>query len=174
MHQVTDQAISELVMTLGDTLADRGLKVATAESCTGGWITKVLTDRPGSSIYTDTGLVTYSNQAKQSLLGVSAMSLERYGAVSEPVAREMVLGALAASQANLALAVTGVAGPGGGSDEKPVGTVWFAWGRRGDRPVAARERFTGDREAVRRQAVMFALQGLQHLVLEPGWRPVGS
>lgn len=164
MHQVTDDALTERVTALGDLLADRGLKVATAESCTGGWVAKVLTDRPGSSLYTEMGLVTYSNQAKRSLLGVSDLSLERYGAVSEPVAREMVLGALAISQANVALAVTGVAGPGGGSDEKPVGTVWFAWGRRGDQPIAACERFDGDRDAIRRQAVLFALKGLQELV----------
>lgn len=172
MNQVTDQAISELVTEVGDKLADHGLKVATAESCTGGWVTKVLTDRPGSSVYTDAGLVTYSNQAKQSLLGVSTIALERYGAVSEPVAREMVLGVLARTQANLALAVTGVAGPGGGSEEKPVGTVWFAWGRRGDQPVAACRCFAGDREAIRRQAVVFALQGLQRLVVDPAWKPV--
>lgn len=174
MQQASDLAISELVTVVGDALAERGLKVATAESCTGGWITKVLTDRPGSSVYTDMGLVTYSNHAKQSLLGVSAHSLEHYGAVSEPVAREMVLGALAASQASVALAVTGVAGPGGGSDDKPVGTVWFAWGRRGDQPVATGERFTGDREAIRRQAVLFALQGLQKLVEAKGWNPTES
>ena len=164
MQEVTDQIIAGLVNDLGELLADRGLKVATAESCTGGWVAKVLTDRPGSSMYTDMGLVTYSNDAKRALLGVTEHSLEHYGAVSEPVAREMVLGALAASSANVALAVTGVAGPGGGSEDKPVGTVWFAWGRRGDQPVAACERFAGDRDAIRRQAVYFALQGLKDLV----------
>lgn len=171
MQKVTDEAISELVTVVGDMLADHGLKVATAESCTGGWIAKVLTDRPGSSVYMDSGLVTYTNQSKQTLLGVSAMSLERYGAVSEPVAREMVLGALASSAGNVALSVTGVAGPGGGSDEKPVGMVWFAWGRRGDQPVATCQRFTGDREMIRRQAVVFALEGLHRLVMEPAWKP---
>lgn len=164
MGEPTDQALAEVLGELGDSLAERGLKVTTAESCTGGWVAKVLTDRPGSSVYMDCGIVTYSNAAKVGLLGVSENVLDRFGAVSEPVAREMALGALAVSQADLSVAITGVAGPGGGTEEKPVGTVWFAWGRRGDQPEAASAHFEGDRDSIRRQAVLFALKGLQELL----------
>ncbi|MAL96966.1 CinA family protein [Hydrocarboniclastica marina] len=164
MVEPTDLALAEVLGELGDSLAERGLKVATAESCTGGWVAKVLTDRPGSSVYMDCGIVTYSNAAKVGLLGVSENVLDRFGAVSEPVAREMALGALAVSQADLSVAITGVAGPGGGTEEKPVGTVWFAWGRRGDQPEAASAHFEGDRDSIRRQAVLFALKGLQGLL----------
>ena len=136
------------------------LKLAAAESCTGGWIAKVLTDIAGSSEWFDRGFVTYSNQAKQEMLGVKSETLAAHGAVSEAVVREMVTGALVNSRADLALSVSGVAGPGGGTPEKPVGTVWFAWQRREGDVVAACHRFAGDREAVRRQAVAVALRGV--------------
>lgn len=145
-------------------LLARQLKLAAAESCTGGWIAKVLTDIAGSSDWFDRGFVTYSNRAKQEMLGVRPETLSAHGAVSEPVVREMVSGALAHSQADLALSVSGIAGPGGGSPEKPVGTVWFAWQRRGGEAVATRHLFPGDREAVRRQAVLVALRGVQTLL----------
>jgi nicotinamide-nucleotide amidase len=148
-----------LAARLGERLLARGLRLATAESCTGGWIAKVVTDIAGSSGWFEGGLVTYSNEAKQELLGVTAATLTTQGAVSEATVREMVAGALARSRADLALAVSGIAGPGGGSPEKPVGTVWFAWGVRNGPVVARREQLAGDRTEVRRQSVLIALQG---------------
>lgn len=157
----------ELVLqsrSLAERLQAEGLVMATAESCTGGWIAKLMTDIAGSSVWFDCAFVTYSNPAKQRMIGVRGETLERYGAVSEAVVREMANGVLAHSQADLALSVSGIAGPGGGSVEKPVGTVWFAWQRRNGEPVTACHRFDGDRDAVRRQAVVTALQGLRALL----------
>lgn len=152
----------------GDQLATKlvqlGYTVVTAESCTGGWVAKVLTDKPGSSAYVVGGLVTYSNGAKQALLGVTGASLGNHGAVSEQVVREMVAGALAATGADVAVAISGVAGPGGGSEEKPVGTVWFAWGASMENTEAVVQCFDGDRDQVRRQAVLFALQGVSRFL----------
>ena len=158
---LTDAELKEAGDRLGNALIDRGQTIATAESCTGGWVAKVLTDRAGSSAYTLAGLVTYSNQAKKELLGVTESSLENHGAVSEPVVREMVAGALATTGADVAVAISGVAGPDGGTEEKPVGTVWFAWGCSPVDTEAVVERFSGDRDDVRRQAVLFALQGVE-------------
>ena len=158
---LTDEALAEAGMQLSDVLMQRGLTIATAESCTGGWVAKVLTDRAGSSSYVLAGLVTYSNDAKRGLLGVTEPSLGKHGAVSEPVVREMVAGALAATGADVAVAISGVAGPGGGSDDKPVGTVWFAWGRSPADTEAVVEQFQGDRDQVRRQAVLYVLQGVR-------------
>ena len=145
---------------LGDLLQARGWVMATAESCTGGWVAKVLTDRPGSSAYVTAGLVTYSNAAKQAVLGVDAGTLAQHGAVSEPVVRQMVAGAVALTGADVAVAISGIAGPGGGSEDKPVGTVWFAWGAGPEQTEVALRHFAGDREQVRRQSVLFALQSL--------------
>jgi len=131
--------------------------LATAESCTGGWVAKVCTDLAGSSAWFDRGFVTYSNQAKQDMLGVSAATLAASGAVSEQAVVEMVSGTLASSRAHWALAVSGIAGPGGGSADKPVGTVWFAWGGPDGWRLAQQFCFEGDRDAVRRQAVLKAL-----------------
>jgi len=160
-----DGALDSALSAAGDQLAEVLLKhkvsMATAESCTGGWVAKILTDRAGSSAYLLAGIVTYSNDAKKELLGVTETSLEAHGAVSEPVVREMVAGALATTKANVAVAISGVAGPGGGSDDKPVGTVWFAWGRSRADTVAVAEHFSGNRDSVRRQAVLFALQGVK-------------
>lgn len=158
--RASDQELKGAGNRLGDRLLETGRTVATAESCTGGWVAKVLTDRAGSSAYVLGGLVTYSNDAKQALLGVTGKSLDEHGAVSEPVVREMVAGALAATGASVAVAISGVAGPGGGSAEKPVGTVWFAWGSSPASTVAVVRHFEGDRDQVRRQAVLFALQGV--------------
>ncbi|WP_260294772.1 nicotinamide-nucleotide amidase [Sedimenticola hydrogenitrophicus] len=155
MNNELEQPARELAARL----LDRKLKLAAAESCTGGWIAKVLTDIAGSSDWFERGFVTYSNPAKQEMLGVRAETLAAHGAVSEPVVREMAAGALAHSRAELALSVSGIAGPGGSTPEKPVGTVWFAWQRRGEAAVAVCHHFSGDREAVRRQAVVVALQG---------------
>lgn len=161
---VTDDQLECAATRLGDHLIRQGRTIATAESCTGGWVAKVLTDRAGSSAYVEAGLVTYSNDAKRGLLGVTGKSLDEYGAVSEPVVREMVAGALVATGASVAVAISGVAGPGGGSEDKPVGTVWFAWGSSPDDTVARLECFPGDRDAVRRQAVLYALQGVTAFV----------
>jgi len=134
-------------------------KLVTAESCTGGWVAQALTSIAGSSAWFERGFVTYSNASKQDLLGVRKKTLKAHGAVSEETAREMALGALARSKGTLAVAVTGVAGPGGGSRDKPVGMVCFAWARRGLVESETR-RFSGDRERVRRQSVIHALEGV--------------
>jgi len=159
-----DHALDALAGRLGERLRAAGRMAATAESCTGGWIAKILTDVPGSSAWFDRGFVTYTNQAKQDLLGVRADTLAAHGAVSEATVREMVAGALAHSRAGVAVAVSGVAGPTGGTAEKPVGTVWLAWGTREGGLRTERCRFDGDREAVRRQAVARAIQGLDQLL----------
>ena len=161
------EELETLAQTLGQQLQAAGLMLATAESCTGGWIAKVVTDIPGSSGWLDRGFVTYSNAAKREMLGVAVATLERHGAVSEAVVREMALGALARSRARVAVAVSGIAGPGGGSAEKPVGTVCFAWVLSGREPVTLSERFDGDRGAVRRQTVQRALEELIR-ILEDG------
>lgn len=137
-----------------------GFTVATAESCTGGYISKVLTDLPGSSQWFGAGFVTYSNTAKTALLGVPASVLETHGAVSEAVVCAMAEGAWARAAAHRAVAVSGIAGPAGGSTAKPVGTVWLAWAGP-DRPTRSRlHHFSGDRDAIRREAVLAALEGL--------------
>lgn len=160
-ERASDGALGEAGDQLAELLLKRKQTMATAESCTGGWVAKILTDRPGSSSYLLAGIVSYSNDAKKKLLGVTDASLQAHGAVSEPVVREMVAGALATTDADVAVAISGVAGPGGGSDDKPVGTVWFAWGSSPADTEAVVEYFSGDRDAVRRQAVLFAIQGVQ-------------
>jgi nicotinamide-nucleotide amidase len=157
---MTDAQIAALATELGARLSACSALCATAESCTGGLVAAAITDIAGSSGWFDRGFVTYSNEAKQELLGVPAASLARHGAVSEATARAMAEGALASSRARIAVAVTGVAGPGGGSADKPVGTVCFAWAVRGAPVEAVTHRFGGDRRAVRRAAVVEALNGL--------------
>lgn len=146
--------------SLGHCLRDRGEWLTTAESCTGGWVAQSITAIPGSSAWFDRGFVTYSNGAKQDMLGVPESTLNRHGAVSEATARAMAQGAIAHSRADWALAITGVAGPTGGSAEKPVGTVCFAWAQRDAGCEAQTCRFAGDRASVREQAVHHALRGL--------------
>ena len=148
-----------LVAQLARELKARGLMMATAESCTGGLIAGACTEVSGSSEWFERGFVTYSNAAKHELLGVPAALIEQHGAVSEPVARAMAAGAVAHSPAQLAVAVTGVAGPTGGSPEKPVGTVWFGWATPTG-VVTEHQRFDGDRDAVRAATVRHGLQGL--------------
>ena len=152
-----------LAQTLGKRLKAAGAKLVTAESCTGGWAAQVVTSVAGSSAWFESGFVTYSNDAKRELLGVREETLEKHGAVSEETAREMAQGALSRGRATVALAVTGVTGPGGGSPTKPVGMVCFAWASA--RSVRSEtQQFSGDRESVRRQSVIRALEGvLQHL-----------
>ncbi len=161
---MTDDDLTDLAAQLGRALQAREWKLATAESCTGGWIAKLLTDIAGSSAWFERGFVTYSDAAKQELLDVRATTLKDFGAVSEQTAREMASGALAHSPAEVALAITGIAGPGGGTPDKPVGLVWFAWARRSGALRVAQQQFGGDREAVRRQAVAVALQGALHVL----------
>jgi len=160
-------SIATLAEALVGDLMQAGLSVATAESCTGGWVGKALTDVAGSSGVFEYGIVSYSNDAKTDLLGVSPESLAAHGAVSEAVVREMATGALVRSGADLAVAVSGIAGPGGGTEEKPVGTVWFAWASRGTpEPEVSTARYLlkGDREAIRSQSVVLVLQELREIV----------
>ena len=151
------QALSERI---GRTLLAREQTLAAAESCTGGWVAETVTATAGSSQWFERGFVTYTNVAKSEMLGVSMHSLVTHGAVSEEVVGEMVVGALTHSHATVALAISGVAGPGGGSSGKPVGTVCFAWCSAGEVPQTETKHFSGDREAVRRQSVIHALEGL--------------
>ena len=148
------------IAALARALLARRESLATAESCTGGWVAKVCTDLAGSSGWFERGLVTYSNAAKQELLGVSAQTLNQYGAVSEQTVQEMVLGILSHSHAQWGLAISGIAGPGGGSASKPIGTVWIAWAGPGDWLVKRSYWFDGDRDEVRWQAVETALRVL--------------
>lgn len=157
---MADAQLYDLAEKTGRALEARGLMLATAESCTGGWIAEAITMIPGSSAWLDRGFVTYTNEAKQEMLGVRAETLERNGAVSEPVVIEMVQGALESSRAQVAVAVSGVAGPSGGTPQKPVGTVCFAWAIEGEAPRAETRHLDGDREAVRRQSVVHALEVL--------------
>lgn len=157
---LADEELSALAADVGKVLQGAQLTLATAESCTGGWVARVLTSVPGSSNWFERGFVTYSNAAKSEMLGVPVGILTRYGAVSEAAVREMAEGALARSSAQVAVAITGIAGPTGGTADKPVGTVWFAWARAGRDTRAQRYRLDGDREAVRRQSVAIALRGL--------------
>lgn len=159
-----DAELYELSGRVGDALKARRLMMAAAESCTGGWIGQAITMVPGSSRWFDRGFVTYTNEAKQDMLGVSTETLNEFGAVSEQTVREMVAGALARSRAQVALAVSGIAGPDGGSRLKPVGTVLLAWGEKGGGIKAQAVHFQGDRDAVRRQTVIAALEGLLALL----------
>jgi nicotinamide-nucleotide amidase len=154
---MADAQIYDLAERVGRALEARKLMLATAESCTGGWIAEAITMVPGSSAWFERGFVTYTYIAKREMLGVRPETLEQHGAVSEPVVREMAVGALHASHAQVAVSVSGVAGPSGGSPEKPVGMVCFGWATT-EAPVRVETRhFPGDREAVRRQSVLHAL-----------------
>lgn len=161
------ESILKLSEALVSELATAGKTVSTAESCTGGWVSKAITDVSGSSEVFAYGLVSYSNGAKEALLGVQPKTLHQNGAVSEDVVREMAEGALRLSGADIAVAVSGVAGPTGGTRDKPVGTVWFAWAVRDGADASIDsgcEHFTGDRELVRESTVAYALQGLRERI----------
>ena len=162
----TDAELLVLAGEVATEVEQRKLMLVTAESCSGGWIAKTLTDLPGSSAWFDAGVVTYSYEAKEALLGVNPRTLELAGAVSEETVLEMVSGALARFGAGVAVAVTGIAGPSGGTPGKPVGTVWIGWKRRGGYGHARLFHFPGDREAVRRQTVAAALAGLRKILTE--------
>lgn len=160
----TDAALEQRARAVAQLLLARSQTIVTAESCTGGWIAKVLTDVAGSSAWFECGVVAYSYEAKEALLGVHPQTLERTGAVSQETAIEMVSGALARYGASVAVAVTGVAGPSGGTPDKPVGTVWIGWKRRGGYAHAELFHFDGDREAVRRRTVAAALDGVRKIL----------
>ncbi|AXF75300.1 nicotinamide-nucleotide amidase [Erwinia tracheiphila] len=154
---MTDDDLNKLSSEIGQRLQSLKATMTTAESCTGGWIAKVITDIPGSSCWFERGFVTYSNQSKQEMVGVTPDSLTQYGAVSEQVVREMAEGARAAAGADFSISVSGIAGPDGGSEEKPVGTVWFGFAAANQETLTQRQVFSGDREAVRRQATAWGL-----------------
>lgn len=156
--------MDNLAIQAGAALKGRGLMLTTAESCTGGALAQQITDVAGCSAWFDRGFITYSNASKQQMLDVQPLTLEQHGAVSEAVVREMVEGALRYSAAQVAVAISGIAGPGGGTHEKPVGTVWFAWGLKHSHTDAHQALFSGGRSAVRTQAVHTALQGIVDLL----------
>jgi nicotinamide-nucleotide amidase len=156
--------VINLATQVGAALKAQGMMLATAESCTGGGVACAMTEIDGSSAWFDRGFVTYSNQAKVEMLGVAPDTLAHFGAVSETTVREMVAGALRNSGAQLALAVSGIAGPGGGTAEKPVGTVWFAWGLEDGASATRLHHLLGSRAEIREQAVRIALQGVLELL----------
>jgi nicotinamide-nucleotide amidase len=155
-----DPVLYDLAERAGRALQARGWMLATAESCTGGWVAEAMTMIPGSSAWFDRAFVTYTYASKREMLGVTQATLDAHGAVSQAVVEQMVAGALERSDARVALAVSGTAGPSGGTAEKPVGTVWFAWGVKGAAPRSETRRFGGDRENVRRESVIHALETL--------------
>lgn len=160
MDRPDDERLQRAAEAVAEALGGRDWMLAAAESCTGGWVAKVCTDLPGSSGWFERGFVTYTNEAKREMLGVQAETLESHGAVSEATVAEMACGAQKYSRARVSLAISGIAGPGGATADKPVGTVCFAWVVDGTPPQAETCRFDGDREAVRRQAVLHALDGV--------------
>ena len=160
---MVDKELEQLAMDVGRALKSTGLNLVTAESCTGGWVGEAVTAIAGSSDWFDRGFITYSNAAKREVLGVAAATLNQHGAVSEETAREMALGALKHSRAQVSVAITGVAGPGGGSADTPVGTVCFAWAKNDAALCSERHLLEGDRTEVRRQSVVIALRGILSL-----------
>jgi nicotinamide-nucleotide amidase len=164
MARVSDDELLQLAHILGQKLHAKGWMLATAESCTGGWVAQVVTAIPGSSAWFDRGFITYSNLAKQEMLGVNPATLEEFGAVSEETVREMATGALAKSAAQISVAISGIAGPGGGTKKKPIGTVCIGWDTVGSVAHSTTCQLSGDREEVRSRAVAAALRGLIELL----------
>jgi nicotinamide-nucleotide amidase len=158
---IMDNELFELAQQLGRLLKSKEKRIATAESCTGGWISQMITEVPGSSEWFDRGFVTYSNAAKVQMLGVNPETLDKSGAVSAQTVTEMVNGALAHSDADCAIAVTGIAGPSGGSAEKPVGIVFIAWAYKNHDIKIVQTKLTGSRHQIRRQTVKIALEGVE-------------
>jgi nicotinamide-nucleotide amidase len=161
----SEQELRDLAGQLGECMTSKGMKLASAESCTGGWLAKIITDIPGSSAWFVGSVVSYSNEAKQSLLGVSADTLAEFGAVSGDTVLEMSDGLFAQTDADVAVSISGIAGPDGGSDDKPVGLVWLSWGKRDKSVFANAFNFDGDREEVRRQSIKQALENLLELLV---------
>jgi len=156
-----DNELFEIAQQLGQLLKLKEKKIATAESCTGGWIAQIITEVSGSSAWFDRGFVTYSNSAKVQMLGVNPETLNKFGAVSAQTATEMVKGALAHSEADCAIAVTGIAGPDGGTADKPVGTVFIAWAYKNREVKVVQQQLTGNRHQIRRQTVKIAIEGVE-------------
>ncbi|MGQ0750885.1 MAG: CinA family protein [Betaproteobacteria bacterium] len=163
---MTEDMLCQLAERVGEALKTQGLMLATAESCTGGGVGEAITRVAGSSDWFERGFITYTYISKREMLGVNSDTLGTHGAVSEPTVREMVTGALERSHAQVALAVSGTAGPGGGTPDKPVGTVCFAWGVKDGAPISETRHFAGDRQAVRNQSVIHALNGVLRLLEE--------
>ena len=161
----SEQELRDLAEQLGQCMQAKGLKLASAESCTGGWLAKIITDIPGSSAWFTGAVVSYSNEAKQSLLGVDAATLDEFGAVSGETVLEMSDGLFEHTDADVAISVSGIAGPDGGSDEKPVGLVWLSWGKRNKSVFANPFNFEGNREEVRKQSIKQALNNLLDLLV---------
>jgi nicotinamide-nucleotide amidase len=157
---VSERELTDLAEQLGQCLIARGLKLASAESCTGGWLAKIITDIPGSSAWFTGAVVSYSNELKQRLLGVEASTLNEFGAVSGDTVMEMSDGLFSHTDADVVVSISGIAGPEGGSEDKPVGLVWLSWGKRDKTIFAMPFNFDGDREAVRKQSVKQALNSL--------------
>ena len=164
MARVAEDELQQLATQLGDKLLVRGWMVATAESCTGGWVGQLLTSLAGSSAWYERGFITYSNAAKTEMLGVRADTLENHGAVSEETACAMATGALTHSHTQASLAITGIAGPGGGTPQKPVGMVCYGWAFTDGTVISSNCRLSGDREEIRSRAVAAALRGLIDLI----------
>lgn len=161
----SEQELRDLAEQLGECLTARGLKLASAESCTGGWLAKIITDIPGSSAWFTGSVVSYSNAAKQSLLGVNTDTLAEFGAVSGETVLEMSDGLFSRTDADVAVSISGIAGPDGGSDDKPVGLVWLSWGKRDKSVFANPFNFDGNREEVRKQSIKQALNKLLDLLV---------
>lgn len=156
---MSEQALTLIAQQTMAALIEKGVRMATVESCTGGGIAKLMTDLAGSSAVFECGFVTYSNESKQQMVGVSSQAIEKFGAVSEQVASEMASGALRKANAGITVSVTGIAGPDGGTDYKPVGTVCFGWAYDGS-TITEIKQFSGDRQAIRNQTIIYALQGV--------------
>jgi len=161
----TEQELNDLAEQLGTCLRSNNMILATAESCTGGWLAKIITDIPGSSAWFTGSIVSYSNDAKQRLLGVSERTLNEFGAVSSETVLAMTNGLFANTSANVVVSVSGIAGPDGGTEDKPVGLVWLSWGKREKSIYAHSFHFEGNRDQVRKQAIKQALNGLLDLLV---------
>jgi nicotinamide-nucleotide amidase len=161
----SEQELRDLAGQLGECMKALGLTLASAESCTGGWLAKIITDIPGSSAWFTGSVVSYSNEAKHSLLGVNEATLKEFGAVCGETVLEMTDGLFAHTEADVAVSVSGIAGPDGGSEDKPVGLVWLSWGKRDKSIYAEPYHFDGDREAVRKESIKQALNCLLDLLV---------
>jgi len=161
----SEQELRDLAEQLGTCLTVKGFKLASAESCTGGWLAKIVTDIPGSSEWFIGSVVSYSNEAKHDLLGVNEITLNEFGAVSGETVLEMSDGVFSHTDADVVVSISGIAGPGGGSDDKPVGLVWLSWGKRDKSVFATPFNFDGDREDIRKQSIKQALNNLLDLLV---------
>lgn len=166
INAMNDTTLQHLAQKVGLKLMQQGLMLVSVESCTGGWLGHVVTSIAGSSAWYERGFITYTTISKQEMLGVSSKAIKQHGEVSEEIAREMAHGGVSRSHAQVSVSITGIAGPGGGTVKKPVGMVCFAWVMKDSHVLSETRHFTGDREAVRRQSVSVALQGIITLLNE--------